>query len=290
MSEEHSEFRTTIDSKQQDLRYLSGRQHGSNCPRHAGGQLFVAMTSREPRVYLSRRQVLGALVTGAGCSLVPAAFISPSTGHAAMNYDDGLPRISPGEAGVDPRAVLDFIDRVFAKNLQLHSFMLFRGGHVVAEGWSWPYRRNRPHMMHSLTKSVTACGVGIAIDEGNFSLDDKVISFFPDELPAEVNENLEAMTVRDLLTMQSGHAKSVSGSVFRQIDTSWVAEFFRIPVVFEPGSHFVYSSALSFMLSAIVTATTGQSVREYLEPRVFRPSRYWRPDLGCEPEWNQFRR
>ena len=121
-----------------------------------------------------------------------------------MNFDDGLPRISPGEAGVDPRAVLDFIDRVFAK--QLHSFMLYRGGHVVAEGWSWPYQKHRPHMMHSLTKSVTACGVGIAIDEGYFSLDDKVISFFRDELPAGVNENLEAMTVRDLLTMQSGHA------------------------------------------------------------------------------------
>ena len=90
-----------------------------------------------------------------------------------MNFDDGLPRISPGEAGVDPRAVLDFIDRVFAKDLQLHSFMLYRGGHVVAEGWSWPYQKHRPHMMHSLTKSVTACGVGIAIDEGYFSLDDK---------------------------------------------------------------------------------------------------------------------
>jgi CubicO group peptidase (beta-lactamase class C family) len=197
--------------------------------------------------------------------------MSPSTGHASVNYDDGLPRISPSEAGVDPRAVLDFIDRIFATDLQLHSFMLYRGGHVVAEGWSWPYQKHLPHMMHSLTKSVTACGVGIAIDEGYFSLEDKVISFFRDELPAEVNENLEAMTVRDLLTMQSGHAKSVSGSVFRQIDTSWVVEFFKIPVVYKPGSHFVYSSALSFMLSAIVTATTGQNLREYLEPRVFRP-------------------
>ena len=229
------------------------------------------MASRKPGIYLSRRQVLGGLATGAGCSLVPSAFMLPATGHAAMKSDDGLPRMSPDEAGVDPRAVLDFIDRVFAKGLQLHSFMLYRQGHVVAEGWSWPYQSHRPHMMHSLTKSVTACGVGIAIDEGYFSLDDTVVSFFSDQLPAEVNEKLEAMTVRDLLTMRSGHAKSVSGSVFRQVETSWVAEFFKIPVVFEPGSHFVYSSALSFMLSAIVTKTTGQSLRDFLEPRMFRP-------------------
>ena len=229
------------------------------------------MMSQTPSICLSRRQVLGALVTGVGYSLVPAAFMSPIAGYASINSDDGLPRISPGEAGVDPRAVLDFIDRVFAGDLQLHSFMLYRGGHVVAEGWSWPYQNHRPHMMHSLTKSVTACGVGIAIDEGHFSLDDKVISFFPDELPAEINENLEAMAVRDLLTMQSGHAESVSGSVFRQVNTSWVAEFFKIPVVYKPGSHFVYSSALSFMLSAIVTATTGESLRQFMEPRVFQP-------------------
>ncbi|NNE06620.1 MAG: serine hydrolase [Xanthomonadales bacterium] len=229
------------------------------------------MTLRKAGFLFSRRQVLGAMAAGAGYSLVPAAFAVPSADHALTNLNDGLPRSLPSDIGVDPRAVLDFIDHVFSRDLHLHSFMLYRRGHVAAEGWSWPYHASRPHMMHSLTKSVTACGVGIAIDEGFFSLDDKVVSFFPDELPAESNVYLEAMTVRDLLTMQSGHAKSVSGSVFRQIKTSWVAEFFKIPVVHEPGSHFVYSSALSFMLSAIVSATTGKSLRQFLDPRVFRP-------------------
>ena len=215
--------------------------------------------------------MLGALVTGAGYFSLPLAFMYPSTGNASMSSDDGLLRKSPSDTGVDARAILDFVDHIFARDLQLHSFMLYRNGYVVAEGWSWPYQKNRPHMMHSLTKSVTACAVGIAINEGYFSLEDKVVSFFRDELPAGSNENLEAMTVRDLLTMRSGHAESVSGSVFRQVNTSWVAEFFKIPVVYKPGTHFLYSSALSFMLSAIVTATTGQSVRQYLEHRVFQP-------------------
>ncbi len=220
---------------------------------------------------LSRRRILGVIAAGASSSLVPASMFAPSSSRAAMPFDDGLTRSSPDEAGIDSRIVLNFIDSVFAKELDLHSFMLYRHGNVVAEGWSWPYQSHRPHMMHSLTKSVTACGVGMALDEGYFSLNDKVVSFFDEELPADVGSKLESMTIRDLLTMQSGHDKSVSGSVFRQVETSWVSEFFKIPVVYDPGTHFLYSSALSFMLSAIITKTTGERLRDYLEPRLFSP-------------------
>jgi CubicO group peptidase (beta-lactamase class C family) len=220
---------------------------------------------------LSRRQFVHGMAAGIGSSLVPLSLYAPAAALGARPYADGLSRQSPDEANVDARVVLDFIDSVFANGLDLHSFMLYRHGDVVAEGWSWPYASHRPHMMHSLTKSVTACGVGIAIDEGYFPLDDAVISFYDDELPAQIDEKLAAMTVRDLLTMQSGHAESVSGPVFRPLRTSWVAEFFKIPVVYAPGTYFLYSSAVTFMLSAIVTRTTGQSVRDFLQPRMFEP-------------------
>jgi hypothetical protein len=45
----------------------------------------------------------------------------------------------------------------------------------------------------------------------------------------------------------------------------------KIPVPLKPGSKWIYTSAASFMLSAIVTATTGQTVHEYLRPRMFDP-------------------
>ncbi len=229
------------------------------------------MVASKSKHSLSRRQVLRVIVTGASSSLVPASLFVPSISSATPLFDDGLARSSPDKVGIDPRSILNFIDSAFAMNLGLHSFMLYRHGNIVAEGWSWPYLNHRPHMMHSLTKSVTACGVGMALDEGYFSLHDKVVSFFDEELPAAVSSKLESMTIRDLLTMQSGHAESVSGSVFRQVKTSWVAEFFKIPVVYDPGSHFLYSSALSFMLSAIITKTTGERLRDFLEPRLFRP-------------------
>lgn len=193
---------------------------------------------------------------------------------------DGLPRARPEAKGVDPASILAFLDDVVIAGLELHSFMLACGGAVVAEGWWWPYAARRQHMMHSLTKSVTSCGVGLAIDEGRFALSDKVVSFFPDELPAQVDNRLATMTVRDLLTMRTGHAIEVSGSVWRQISTSWVKEFFKIPVVYTPGTHFQYTSAASFMLSAIISKTTGQSLCDYLEPRLFRP-------LGmCNVHWD----
>eukprot|EP01032_Pedospumella_encystans_P014482 gene14482-16625_t len=146
-----------------------------------------------------------------------------------------------------------------------------RRGQVLAEGWWEPYGPQRRHMTHSLTKSVTVCAVGMAVAEGRFGLDDKVVSFFPEHLPPVVSPNLAAMTVRDLLTMRTGHAAMTSGSVWRQIRTSWIAEFFKIPVVNPPGTQFVYTSAATYMLSAIVTKTTGQPVADYLKPRFFDP-------------------
>jgi hypothetical protein len=81
-----------------------------------------------------------------------------------------------------------------------------------------------------LTKSVTVGAVGMALAAGKFKLTDKVISFYPDELPAQVSNNLVAMTVEDLLTMKTGHDSETSGSKWRAIKTSWVAEFYKIPV------------------------------------------------------------
>lgn len=226
--------------------------------------------SRVSRFDLSRRDFGRLIVAGSvGAALSP--WIGGSTAAASARASDGLARSTPREQGVDAISVAAFLDEVSAAGLELHSFMLWRHGHVVAEGWWWPYRADRPHMMHSLTKSVTVSGVAIAMDEGHFGPDDKVISFFKDELPSRVSDNLAAMTVKDLMTMRTGHANETSGSVWRQIKTSWVAEFFKIPVVYQPGTKFVYTSAASFMLSAIVTQTTGQKLRDYMEPRFFAP-------------------
>lgn len=200
----------------------------------------------------------------------------------ALVRADGLRRADPREAGVNAAVVDAFLDDAAATGLDIHGLMLHRAGRVVAEGWWWPYRADRPRIMHSATKSVLACAIGMAIAEGRLRLRDTVVSFFPDFTPQVVDARLAAMTVEDLLTMRAGHAAETSGSIWRGIPTSWTAEFFNIPVVYQPGTTFVYTSAASYMLSAILTKVTGETLHEYLKPRFFEPlgivGEHW--DLG----------
>jgi hypothetical protein len=188
-----------------------------------------------------------------------------------VTYLDGLKRGEPREVGVNAADVDAFLDDATASGLEIHGLMLHRAGRVVAEGWWWPYRADRPRIMHSATKSVLASGIGLALGDGRFKLEDKVVSFFPEHLPAVVDDRLASMTVEDLLTMRAGHEAETSGSIWRGIGTSWTAEFFKIPVVHQPGTVYMYTSAASYMLSAILTKMTGETLHDYLKPRFFAP-------------------
>lgn len=191
-----------------------------------------------------------------------------------------LPRASLASRNVDPRGISAFLDAVAADGIELHSFMLFRGGAVAVEAFWKPYAPDIPHMLHSATKSWTATAIGLLIDEGRLKLTDRVVSFFPEHLPETVSDNLAAMTVRDLLTMQSGHSTGLSGGEWRGMRESWIRAFFREPVEDVPGRHFMYSSGSSYILSAIVSRITGRRMSELLEERICRP-------LGMGPiQWD----
>lgn len=192
-----------------------------------------------------------------------------------------LPRSSPEQQGISSADLLAFIEAADKDIDTMNSFMLVRHGYVVAEGWWAPYDRDTPHILYSLSKSFTSTAVGLAISEGKLSLDDPVIKFFPDEAPADPSANLRAMRVRDLLRMNTGNQTEAPISVFdpgKQTDT-WVKTFLSHPVPFKPGTHFLYNSPATYMLSAIVQKVTGMTVLDYLRPRLFEP-------LGIkDPRW-----
>ena len=157
-----------------------------------------------------------------------------------------------------------------------------RHGHVIAEAWWKPEAADKPHVLHSLSKSFNATAVGLAIEEGKLSLDDPVLKFFPADAPADVSENLKAMKVRDLLTMTCGHdtePKAVDGSPS-------VKQFLAHPVLHTPGTHFQYNTMGSYTLSAIVTKVTGQTSLEFLKPRLFEPLGIENPEWGTSREGN----
>lgn len=183
----------------------------------------------------------------------------------------GLLRSVPEAQGVASGGILDFLNTVEAGKLNLHSVMVLRHGHVVAEGWWAPYAPDLRHTLYSLSKSFTSTAVGLAVAEGKLTVEDKVVALFPDDLPATIGPNLAAMRVKDLLTMNTGHAQDTTGKLYEHPETTWVRTFLSLPVEHAPGTFFVYNSGATFMLSAMVQKLTSQTVLDYLKLRLFAP-------------------
>lgn len=193
-----------------------------------------------------------------------------------------LPRSSPEAQGVASAAVRTFVEAADKSVDTMHSFMLLRHGQVVAEGWWKPESRDKPHVLHSLSKSFTSTAVGMAVAEGKLSIDDPVLKFFPEEAPSSPSDKLKAMRVRDLLTMSTGHE---TGAEFTS-EVPWVQSFLEHPVEHKPGTHFYYNTPGTHMCSAIVRKVTGVTVLDYLRPRLFEPLGIENPEWGASPQGN----
>lgn len=181
--------------------------------------------------------------------------------------DDALPRRAPEEQGVASSGLLALVDALEAVD-EVHSLMVVTRGAVVAEGWWDPYTPERPHQLFSLTKTFTAIAVGFAEAEGLLSPEDLLLDHMTLD-GAAPHPNLEQMRLSHLLTMTTGHHEDTSDRVFEQED--WVQAFLRLPVEHEPGTHFVYNTAATHVLSAVVQQVTGERVIDYLAPRLLEP-------------------
>ena len=216
---------------------------------------------------LNRRTFLKEL----GLGVAGLGFVSsfPGLVLAAPAGARKLPRSAPEAQGISSGAILAFLEAVGQSRHEFHSFMLARHGQVVAEGWWSPYQAGLTHMLYSLSKSFTSTAVGFAVAEGKLKVEDRVMSFFPEDLPGQVSENLAAVRVKDLLTMSVGHAQDSIGPLTGE--DNWVKKFLSLPVKNPPGSAFLYNSGATYMLSAIVQKVTGQKIIDYLTPRLFEP-------------------
>ncbi len=182
-----------------------------------------------------------------------------------------------------PESIQQAVDAVLAgdradDSVLFESLMILKHGKVLYEGWYGDAAPDKPHAMHSVSKSFTATAVGMAVDEGLLKVTDKLVDFFPDNLPEDVSDNLKAVTVHDLLTMNCGQETEAR---FRNSDQDWVTSFLAHPFVHEPGTWYCYNSLGTYMLSAIVQKLTGEKVLDYLTPRLFEP-------LHIEiPQWDE---
>lgn len=160
-------------------------------------------------------------------------------------------------------------------NLAVNSFILQQDGTKLAEFWRKPYRKDAKQLLYSLSKSFTSIAVGIACDYGFLSLEDQVISFFPDKLPPRISDNLASMTLHHLLAMNAGHHDNIYAEVSESED--WVRAFLSLEVEHEPGSFYRYSTPSTYVLAAIMEKATGQKLVDFLMPRLFEPLGITRP-------------
>jgi CubicO group peptidase (beta-lactamase class C family) len=198
---------------------------------------------------------------------------------------DNLPRATAQSRMTDPAALLAILDEIDCGDIELHSLLIWQKDVLITEAYWAPFSAERPHMMHSVTKSFTSMAVGLAIEEGLISVDNPVMGFFPEHAHLNTSVNAAAMRVEHLLTMTSGHDRGISGGAWRRMKGSWIEDFLRQPVPYVPGEVFVYDSAASYMLSAIVQRVTGRTVHDYLDEHIFKPlqiSSSIRWDLGTD--------
>jgi CubicO group peptidase (beta-lactamase class C family) len=202
------------------------------------------------------------------CALVCAVVSCDRAPKKTMNTtpDGRLVRAEVPAADFDPAGLAAFEAAFKADSVDIHSIMVLHHGRVVAEKWWSEGAPDLPHIMNSVSKTWTATAVGFGIAEGLLSLDDKVVSFFPDKVPAEHSPLLDEMTVRHLLTMSTGQPEQSPRS-----GEDWIADFMAASVEDAPGTVFRYNSMATFMLSAIMQKVSGLKLTEYLQTRLFGP-------------------
>ncbi|MBP5365216.1 MAG: serine hydrolase [Bacteroidales bacterium] len=208
---------------------------------------------------------------------------SCSNSKAPVADNAQMPR---GEAQAEITAAADKLIATTdtMQGVTLQSVMIAQHGKVIYEKWMNGGDAATPHVMHSVSKSFCATAVGMLVDDGKLSVSDTVINFFPDLLPAEVSDNLKAMTVRDLLTMNCGHETEPSPRGANTDNLNWVEAFLAHPVTKQPGTWYCYNSIGTYMLSAIVQTITGQKVVDFLNARLFEPLHIEKPRWEESPQ------
>ena len=184
-------------------------------------------------------------------------------------YEQAFVRATPESQGISSDLFATLLRELDAsKDTEMHHFMALRHGKVICECNFAPYPKGMWHITHSMCKSITGMAIGMLIEEEKLKLDENIYDIFPDHINAFSKIFRPVITVENLLTMTSGVTFNESGIVS---GNDWLGSFLNASVNGKPGTEFQYNSLNTYVLSAIVTKRTGETLTEYLTPRLFGP-------------------
>lgn len=175
-----------------------------------------------------------------------------------------------------------FIKNVYSDRLEMHGIVVRQHNEILNQ---FQWRDGRRADIRSCSKSVLSLAVGMAIEEGLLSLDEKVVDIFPDKVPDNPSDNMLEMKVRHLLTQSAGYDSYVLHGLTRDWleDTDWVHYSLHQPIKFKPGTKFVYNNCAPYLASVAVQKRAGQTLLEYLKPRLFDPLKIPNPQWQTCP-------
>ncbi|HUF47740.1 MAG TPA: serine hydrolase [Vicinamibacterales bacterium] len=210
-----------------------------------------------------------------------------SRGRLVVNYRYGrdyreisrgkMSAIGCGEGCTDPRA--------------MHQYNYFH------PNWH-PYYQGRPvHTLQSVTKSIAASAVGIAVGRGDVTgFDQPFLPYFADRDLSRVDTRLHRATLADLLTMRSGiewhegdrPLDMTNTTVQLELSDNWIDFTLAQPMDADPGTTWVYNSGGSHLMSGIIRAATGRFIDGYAREHLFEPigirEFHWKRDPQGHPD------
>ncbi len=187
----------------------------------------------------------------------------------------------PEDVGVSSKGLLQYLEQVEKQGVEMHSVKVLRHGKLVMNANFAPYDDHTPHMLFSLSKSFCSAAAGFAVQEGLINWDSKVLEVLPEHAPEKPSEWLQSVTLHHLLCMGSG-LKEESDNI--QEREQWAKATLACDCAREPGTYFHYNSHGTYLVSCMVQKVTGQTVRDYLIPRLFVPLGIPVPFWSSSPE------
>ena len=185
---------------------------------------------------------------------------------------------SPESQGMDSKILVNMLDIILKKNLDIDSVLVIRNGYIVMDAYCFPRNSDRKHNIFSCSKSVTSALVGIAIDKGYIKdVNQPVLGFFPKSVAKNLDANKKAMTLEHLLTMTTGlecrdsYRYNWRGLQKMKGSSDWVQFMLNLPMMEALETRFGYCNGATFLLSAILQEQTGMNALSFAEKYLFGP-------------------
>ncbi len=181
---------------------------------------------------------------------------------------------------IDARGVLAFLAATEAEpGINMHSLLVQRQGETVLEAYWAPYVAADRPLLYSVSKTFSATAMGFALAEGRLALEDRIVELLAGSVPEGVTDRTAGQTVHHLLSMSTGHDADTFNEMLAAGDPDLARTYLSIEPQQPVGSCHVYNNGASWVVAEIVRRVTGESLVDYLRPRLYEP-------LGIAPTWD----